>query len=411
MPLLIYSSQKSSEKFDVFVSTSAIEKKIEEKTTIFSVPVKKITKFEELKRAQSNIDSALYQTPRALIVALVSCLDAYLGDLLKSLFYLKPEILNSSERQLTFKQLVKFKDIDAAREYITEKEVESIIRESHAKQIKLIEQKFDLPLTKDLDIWTSFIELTERRNLFVHTDGIVSNQYLEVCRLHGVEVTNVSAGDRLSVSRSYFNDAYNCIYEFGVKLGIVLWRKIAPDELEDADTTFLDITFNLLKSGEYALSKKLFQFATQLKKHGSNRLRRVFVINLAIACKWGGDAAEANKILDSEDWSDSASEFLLAVSVLKDKFVEAEAIMRQFPDSVNRSSYESWPLFKEFRKTDNFLNAYKEIFGEDFEVEEKRTPEQEARKKELSEEKQSQLETRSDEISPPDVPPQDIAQK
>ena len=68
------------------------------------------------------------------------------------------------------------------REKIFAKEVESILRSSHSDQFLWMERVFSIPLTKGLESWPSFIELTERRNLFVHCDGVVSDQYINVCK-------------------------------------------------------------------------------------------------------------------------------------------------------------------------------------------------------------------------------------
>ena len=36
---------------------------------------------------------------------------------------------------------------------------------------------------------------------------------------------------------------------------------------------------------------------------------------------------------------------------------------------VTRSTYDTWPLFKAFRESEQFRNSYKELFGEEFVVE------------------------------------------
>lgn len=112
--------------------------------------------------------------PRSLLVALVSQYDAYIGRLFRAIFIRKPEIINGSERQITFQGLSTFTTLDEAREYFLEKEIEALLRSSHAEQFKTMERLFKINLTKELDAWPVFIELTERRNLFVHTDGAVS---------------------------------------------------------------------------------------------------------------------------------------------------------------------------------------------------------------------------------------------
>src|ERR1039457_2548014 len=55
---------------------------------------------------------------RSFVVSLVSQYDSFLGGLVRALFFLKPELLNSSERALSFKELSQFSSLDDAREFI-----------------------------------------------------------------------------------------------------------------------------------------------------------------------------------------------------------------------------------------------------------------------------------------------------
>src|SRR5690606_26404612 len=119
---------------------------------------------------------SLVNFPRSLLVSLVSHFDAYVGRLIRAIYLRKPELLNSSERKLSFEELVRYDSIEAVREFVIEKEVESVLRGSHVEQFRWMERTYDVPLTKGLDSWPLFVELMERRNLFVHTDGIVSSQ-------------------------------------------------------------------------------------------------------------------------------------------------------------------------------------------------------------------------------------------
>jgi len=123
---------------------------------------------------------------------LVHKYDAYLGRLLRVAFYIRPEILAASDKTLTYTDLASFKSLSAARESLIEREVESVIRDSHIDHFNWMEKRFDLPLRKDLEVWPKFVEITERRNLFVHCDGIVSSQYLSVCKAHGVQLVSLT---------------------------------------------------------------------------------------------------------------------------------------------------------------------------------------------------------------------------
>jgi hypothetical protein len=222
MPLLSAVAKRTDDSLEAFISKENIEKREENGKQIFTVPIPKVRYFERLQKQSQSYGIAFYQTPGALLVALVSRYDAYLGQLLRSLFYLKPELLNASQRSLSFQQLVEFSDLSKAREYVVEKEIESVIRESHSKQFEWMESRFDVPLRKGLESWPCFIEITERRNLFVHTAGTVSSQYLDVCRKHGVCAPTLKSGDSLWGDADYFQKAFECLFEMGVKLGHVL---------------------------------------------------------------------------------------------------------------------------------------------------------------------------------------------
>lgn len=238
------------------------------------------------KRLDGQIHKALLArkaVPRSFLVSLISHYDAFLGSLIRILFLVKPETLSASEKNITFAQLVEFESIEDAREYVIEKEVETVLRKSHSEQFDWLETKFGLELRKGLDVWSDFIEVTERRNLFVHNRGIVSNQYLDVCRKHGVGFENEpQVGEELTVPPEYFNSAFEYIFEIGVKLAHVLWRKVQPEDRAAADNDLIEIGLDLLTEERFDLARKVLDFSTKtLKKFSDEQTRLIFVINRA----------------------------------------------------------------------------------------------------------------------------------
>lgn len=308
--------------------------------------------------------------PRSLLVSLVSQYDAFLGRVLRIIFLQKPEILNGSEKKISFESLSKFPSIEAAREYILEKEIESILRSSHAEQFKWMEQTFNLLLTKGLDIWPVFIEITERRNLFVHTDGIVSSQYMLVCKAHNSKLEEgVKEGSVLLVSQKYFVASHECIHELDVKLGHVLWRKQFPDDRKNADASFIDHTYDLIDNGKYSLAINLLDFAcTEFKKFASEANQLVMTINRALAYKCNGDETKCKNIMRAIDWSAKGDNFKLANAVLSSEWITAGKLMKRIGSNgpVSKRQYFDWPLFRDWRKEKIFLSTYAEIFGEEF---------------------------------------------
>ena len=62
----------------------------------------------------------------------------------RKIFLIKPELLNSSEKNLTFSKLAEYNSIEEAKEYIIEKEIETVLRDSHSNQFKWLESKLGM---------------------------------------------------------------------------------------------------------------------------------------------------------------------------------------------------------------------------------------------------------------------------
>lgn len=336
-----------------------------------------------LGRRLRQMRRGLELVPISISVSLVSAFDALIGGVLAKVFLRRPELLGGSERSLNLEQLNQLGSIEAATEYVVGKEIETVIRKSRADQFKWLEERFDLPLRKGLDSWPDFIEFTERRHCFVHNNARVSDQYLQVCRTHGVlGLDDVEKGAKLEITPEYFAAAHRCTLELGVKLGQVLWRKIFPEELVAADTNLNQISYDILADGRWGLAAILLDFGCEtLKKHGSEETRRMLVINRAQAYRWQGDEEECVRIIESEDWSASGDNFVLAVAVLREDFDAAAAAMERLGErGLPEYAYQDWPLFREFRETRHFIDAYERVFGRSFEDVGRRFEAEEAQK-------------------------------
>ena len=344
-----------------------MKEKTEESAT-YTLAMDDVSQALMLERHHQNFRNAYRLIPRHFVTALVSQYDSFLGRIIRFMFAVKPEMLNSSDKALSYTQLVSFPDLIAARAYVVEKEIETVIRKSHDDQFAWLKERLKTPFNKDLPCWPQFIELTERRNLFVHTDGKISSQYLSVCADHKWKIPdNTKVGDQLEVSRKYFESAYRCIYEIGFKLAHVIWRRLCPDYLEQSDCNIIDVTFALIQKKEYDIAIRILDFFTEKQiKHASDSNRRIMLINRAQAYRWNGDIDQCGTILDTEDWSSCDDKFKLGVATLRDDFERCYDYMRrlQHDDDFHKSFYKDWPIFQELRKQESFRKLYQECYGE-----------------------------------------------
>jgi len=326
--------------------------------------------FETLERNASISSLASKIIPESLFVSLISQYDAFINRLLRAIFEIKPEMLNGSDRNILFSQLVEYNSIEDAREYIIEKEIDTVLRKSHSEQFDYLENRLGMKLREKLPIWKTFIELTERRNILVHCDGVVSNQYIKNCKEHSCSIVDVSIGKRLDLTPEYFSQAYYCLYEMSVKLTHTIWRKLLISDLKNADDELNDCCYNLIINDSYHLADVLLEFGYAQKKKFNDSSENVFIINRALSKYLQGKNKEAKKILEKKDWSASSYDFKLANEVIKENYEVVYRLMRKIGKNgdVDKTAYKEWPLFSKIRNITEFTNVYKEIFEEEYSV-------------------------------------------
>jgi hypothetical protein len=362
--------RKAKNKFEDFVEKKA--DKIEDENGDLSIAVKSEDSriFEQLSKNLEISKIAMKIIPESLFVSLISQYDAFLNKLIRILLTTRPEYINNSERELTFSQLIQFDSIETARDYVIEKEVETVLRKSHSDHFDYLENKLKMTLRKDLPIWQTFIEITERRNLFVHCDGIVSNQYLKVCKDNKCNIKDINLNDRLHVDLEYFKKAYDCLYEISTKLTHTIWRKLITNDLENSDKSLNEICYSLLTSGQFDLADILLDFACKQTKHHNESSKNIFIVNKSLSNYLNSKEDKAKQIINTKDWSASSDDFKLAHSIISDDIDEVFTLMKKIGNKgvVTKEHYKTWPLFYKLREDIKFKKSFKEIFEEEYTV-------------------------------------------
>jgi hypothetical protein len=353
----------SSDLLKRFVTSLPSDKKIKS----LSIPIERVTELIDSLRGAKIGAQALLFSQRGQFLVLISQWDTFIASILRWIYEVQPEIINNSPRSLTFAELKEFRGIEDAPSRIIEEEVHSVLRNSHGDHFEYIEKKLGLKLRENVAIWRTFVEITQRRHLIAHSGGAVSHQYIKTCSEAGVpDVANIKIGQILKVDQEYFNSACECLLELGIKLGQVLWRKLLPTEIGKAEDHLIKVSLDLIIAEQYSAAINVLEFSLrQPMKFTESRSRLVCTVNLAQAHKWRGDEEECRKILKGEDWSSSSDDFLLVVAVLEERHDDAVRLMRKIGSKgdVKKVDYDTWPAFRIFRKTQEFIRTYTDIFG------------------------------------------------
>lgn len=360
----------NSKKLADFISEYGIDEESEKRNTK-SIPEEKMNVFFKLSKNMRNAFAALELFQKNMVVSLMCIYDAFLGDLIRLIYMHKPELLNACEKSFTFSEIAKYESIEKIKEKIIEKEVECVLRNSHAEQFSWISKKLgNIPLTNKLPSFKDFIEISERRNLFVHTGGIVSDQYIEMCKKYGCTMEN-NVGDNLDAPYEYIKHSFEILLEIGVKLSQVVWRVVGGDTgMREADKHLNWITYDLLNEGKLDVAQILLDFAVEpYVKHKDQMVEYMHKINRALCLYMRGKKEDCILMLDKIDLSAVDVQFKLADAVLREKYDSAIHFMEPFAQSSEYGSevYDEWPLFREFIKDQRFKDEYKRIYGKEFE--------------------------------------------
>lgn len=360
---------RAKESFRVFISRNNLE--LKDLVEISPLQLKEL-KVIIRKIERTELSSIIF--PQSMLVSLVAQYDNLVGQLIQFIYSVNPDSLNESGSLISYKELFTYSDISAIRNKIIQDRVETILRKSHEEQIDDLQRLSGVKNLKGVSFWKEFIEITQRRNLLVHCQGRVSEQYINKCKEAGV--SNLpSTGDKLSVDEDYFYRAYFVFYTMGVMLSQVITRHLLERDkvLGEIDTILNNNIYEALEEEKYDLVIELSKFALATTTKHACRLDEVyFVLNYAQAYKWQGNQQKCNEILASFDFSAMTSDILVAKYALEDNVLMVVEHMKKTGDNsriMTKEAYVSWVIFKEMREKDEFRDAYKRIFGEELTTE------------------------------------------
>jgi len=208
------------------------------------------------------------------------------------------------------------------------------------------------------------IEVFERRHLFAHTDGIVSDKYLNVLTQHNLLKEDLKKGHRLTAPPEYFKKSIHNVIEFSAKLIQVVWRK-SENEVELADELLGTFCFELIEREQYQLAADLLLFSESLKGTKAEQQRLVNKVNLANCYNLMDNTQKALEILDSEDWTARSDYFNICVAAVKrdlDTVLDFMLRLQNNPD-WKIENFQEWPVFNKIRDEERFKKQFLEVYG------------------------------------------------
>ena len=351
---------------------------VDDKPGEMEIPNRHWREFQKKERRKFRAERALTLVPPSYLVSMVSLYDQFYAGLVRLIYRIAPEKLKESTKPFLYRDLCDYNSVQEVKVLIVDETIDKLMRDSHVKQFEWLADAMGLNNLKAFKEWTDFVELTERRNLFVHSDGVVSQQYIDVCKNEKALSDGVEKGKQLIVDRNYFEKAFKILYIVGIKLTTMLahtvYDKHYPNDYSSIDKILIANVYELISEELYDVAISVSKFVHDDdfigKKHNAND-KCYILLNYAQAYKWSGQEDKCQKLLNDADCTAWRDELLIPKLALEGKYDQVYMKMRALGKGssvLTPENYRLWPIFKELRKEAEFVKLFKEIFGEELEI-------------------------------------------
>jgi hypothetical protein len=206
-------------------------------------------------------------------------------------------------------------------------------------------QQLDIDLSKNQAFVDELLEITQRRNLIVHNDGVVDDTYLKWAP-QAYQPSGIQKGEFLLVSTRYLTRAFHVVVVFAIALSQACWRQWQPTKKKKRANQVIEyFVFTTLKDGRYDLVIDLVEIGKQFSLPRSSA--QILKIHQAIAFRELGKKPEMMQIYaeflsDNMDWR-----VPIALAILREEFSLAQQLLAQAAKKnklIDISPF--WTLFK-----------------------------------------------------------------
>ena len=312
----------------------------------------------QIARSKKNkLDSQRNIFCRSILSNVIIIFERYLARIYEFLVVSNPEqyfegktIKTSRLFSATVEEII----ISEVREEVSNNLFDSI------KTLDKMNEKSSINLDRYICIRKVFEEIYYRRNLFVHNEGVVNKIYLD--NIHEEYKKGVKCGDRLVCDDYYLHNSIVVLKEMICVLFYEFLVSIKSDA-KNYDILSQNIAFSALNNEEYAFCEYIYGILVK-NKDFSFLDKSMFEVNRMIALKQQGKSIQ--KWLDGFDVSAMQTQFAIAKCCLQDDFDRVYTLLsRTYPESFNATAVRDWPIFIDFRNTEQY-EKFKLEHSDDF---------------------------------------------
>ncbi len=150
---------------------------------------------------------------RMTLIYLFAIFETFNKDFFFKLYSSKPELMKSNQTLINYEEIFNFTSLEELHKNIASKEVDKLGRINIDELAKMINNKFKINIEEDFEYWDVLRENYYRRNIVVHYNGKISEDYLKKMNLPPERLN-----EELVVDPSY---VHFCSYNIGAYLDFI----------------------------------------------------------------------------------------------------------------------------------------------------------------------------------------------
>lgn len=295
-----------------------------------------------------QVSNALKTTGEKVIVNSVQFFEEYFESLLRRLILKKPGAY-LHDKTITFDELFDA-DLSIIKERLINKEINKLmynLRETLAK----VEKIHKLNLSSYQYLVDGYYEISLVRNVLVHNNGVVNQEFLD--ELPNSMSGNYKNGSLIQCTKTYIEEKTNNLIKFAYLLFFLIGET-------DKDADELEKTaFDLLKKENWDVAEFTYELLLKMPKIG-NGTKYDYLINKLNAKKHKFGLDNVRDEINELDVTGMTPTYLIAKDLLLENNDQVTiALESYYPDSFNSYAIQTWPIFIEYRKTEEYKTFIK----------------------------------------------------
>lgn len=289
---------------------------------------------------------------RGSLLLLVTYFENLIAGVLRENFKKYPQRILLNEKSVSYRMLTEVNDIEEIKNILIDQEVTSKMYGSLLDWKNYFQKNIKLNLKVWDDQFDELQEIIARRNLYVHNNGIINNIYIQLVN----NIDKVSIGKYLNIDREYVDNAVNIIEYIGISLLIEVWLKEYADNPNEVKKITGLIYEEYLESQRWDVARHFYEICLQNSKI-SNADEVSCKINKWQCYKWLGEYDKIKNEVEKLDVSAYLPMYTLGILALKEEYTK----FFEFYDTqteICEKQLEEWPLFKELRKSEEYMKRF-----------------------------------------------------